>query len=817
MWPNLNFQHKPENNFLSLVKEQQKVFRLVDKMTLLDVLDDHKTITTKNGGLVQVIQFEGIDYSGISVDEREALFELRKKFFDNVSGDVKLNFFYLRKNIITKNNDKFSYSSEIADKISKKWSENFKDAFKTEIYLTVKINIPRNIIKAKDLVLKDFNQERIYFFVDKLNSFVSTICKNLAPYHPRVLAHSKIKKSELTNFWSYLINGKDIANSNESVNVGDCVALSDLIFDKEKRVFTLEGESYKRYGRILGVKVYPDGTHEDLLKHLLKTRHRFVVLQQLQPLEQEYNKFMVGRKIKHAQSLMTLGFMRSRLEDLEDAGEALEANKLNFINHNLQILVYADDLDSLEIAVRDVKAALNFGGVTAIAEGSALESSFWSMFPDYEGFNGRKAKITSENISDFITLGSSHEGLNKCSFGESSVALFKTTSHSNYSFTFHNSSEENSLGHTLVIGGSGRGKTTLITFLLMNCLKFQNFKLLAFDSYQGTKIPFTSFGGKYVTVGQEKTLQLNPMLLPNSYSSQTFLEKWIAGLCGGAATHEQKIIAEVVRQNFELDKKDRSLTAVRALAREAEAGVDGKNLAERIEKWLPSEEDNSTSFYNYGMLFNAKTDSLDFSAPIVGFDMASALNDNELLGAISSYIFHCFNQTISNNPSPHVLFIDEMVQYLNNPIFAPYITKGVREIRKRNGVLIGAVQEASAITESPAGKIFINNAATYILFPDPTANPEDYLSSSEDDKSSKVGLGLTDAEFMWIKTSNPEREVMIKRRGGESIILNIDLSCLGPYLKLFSSNIKDIRQFELAIQENKENYVDEYLKRVTIN
>ena len=818
MLPRLSLKKHWQNDLLKQVKQHKAALKIADRMTLLDILDDNKTIITKNGQLVQLIQFEGVDYSGISHEEKEALFILRRRFFAALSNEVKLSFYYLRKNITSKSDQSLKFSNKYAEIISKKWQENFDDTYKTEIYLAVKIPIPKNLIHNNQLTyLTRRNYQNLIYYSEKLDSFTASICKSLNNYSPKIVTHNKYKSSDLTNFWSYLVNGKEINIGNESINIGDIIASSDIEFNKEKRLITFHGDNYKKYGKILGIKFYPENTNEDIFKYLLRLKHQFTIIQNILPIDREYNKFQISRKIKHAESLVNIGFMHSRLQDLEEAGEALESGKVNFINHSLQILVLADSEKDLETSSREIEAALNHGGITTISEGMALEIAFWSLFPDYENISGRKVKITSENLADFITLGSSHEGLNKCSFGSEAVSLFKTVSHSNYSFTFHGSPEDNALGHTIVIGGSGSGKTTLVSFLLMNCLKYSNFKLLAFDSYQGLKIPLSSFGGNYTTIGQDKNLQLNPMLLKNTHSNISFLQKWIADLCGGVESHEEKIIAEAIRQNYELDKKHRSLTSIRALGKESTPNKTGRNIAERIAKWLPAEEDNSFSHYNYGMLFNSKSDSLDFKGQMVGFDMAGILNDSELLGAISSYIFHAFSAEINNNPAPHILFIDEMVQYINNPIFAPFIAKGVREIRKRNGVLIGAVQEASALTDSEIGKIIINNASTYILFPDPTANPEDYLSSSEDQRSSKVGLGLTDSEFIWIKTANPEREVMVKRRGGESIILNTDLASLGKYLNLFSSNIKDIRNFEQSLSNSLNNGIADYLESKPYN
>jgi len=82
------------------------------------------------------------------------------------------------------------------------------------------------------------------------------------------------------------------------------------------------------------------------------------------------------------------------------------------------------------------------------------------------------------------------------------------------------------------------------------------------------------------------------------------------------------------------------------------------------------------------------------------------------------------------------------------------------------------------------GQEFLQSFQTYILFKDSQASPENYLG-----REGRAGVGLNENEFNWIKShSSNKREVMIKRKSGESVILDIDLSDLGSALNLLRSD-----------------------------
>ena len=247
----------------------------------------------------------------------------------------------------------------------------------------------------------------------------------------------------------------------------------------------------------------------------------------------------------------------------------------------------------------------------------------------------------------------------------------------------------------------------------------------------------------------------------------------------------------------------RSLSIVRALSLRS-------NLASRLDRWLPSLEDPMKSDHVYGMLFNAKKNSLNFDKQIVSFDMNAMLSNKDVLGSLSSFIFHSFKNYIWNNPSPHALFIDEMGRYIDNRHFQAQIKYAFQEIRKKNGIVIGAVQQPTSVIESEIGSSIISNTATFLIFPNPSANPSEYMQTGEN----KVNLGLNDSEFDWVLNSSPEdRNVMLKREGGKSVILDIDLSGLGSLLGLFSSSNEDVALVDKIMAKKGRGFVEEYLEK----
>jgi type IV secretory pathway VirB4 component len=170
-----------------------------------------------------------------------------------------------------------------------------------------------------------------------------------------------------------------------------------------------------------------------------------------------------------------------------------------------------------------------------------------------------------------------------------------------------------------------------------------------------------------------------------------------------------------------------------------------------------------------------------------------------------TYIMHRIRQVVRAQALPHLIFIDETAPMLEDPVFRGYVAQLFREHRKLRGSINVCFQDAGALLKSEIAETILNNCPTLILFPNANAQPEDYAP-----------LRLTSEQWSFVKgTSNLaahlKRGVLIKR-GNEAVFLDVDLSGLGPLLKLYKSGNEPIAlMHQLQQQWGMEQWVGHYL------
>jgi type IV secretory pathway VirB4 component len=316
-------------------------------------------------------------------------------------------------------------------------------------------------------------------------------------------------------------------------------------------------------------------------------------------------------------------------------------------------------------------------------------------------------------------------------------------------------------------------------------MKYRNFKVLAYDRLRGLEV-FTRFhDGSYLDFTHDP--EVCPWQLDDTAVNRAFLQNFLQTITGAASNRDQEIIGDAIRQLYDFEKHERTLVNLKDAFGRNEEG----SMREALNKWLPGGP--------FGSYFTGNRDALDFTRPLVTFDMTHLLDLPEALWPMTMYLFH--KLFLTRKGDGYMVFIDELPKYLRSKEFVPKVEVLLEEIRKTNGVFVGAVQEAGAVLEHDilASK-FRNNISTWVLFPEPLAKAEHYIDI----------LRLTDREFEWIKKPHV-RKVMVKRKGGESVILDCDLSPLGSYLNVFNSSTRATERLKTLRAEYPNDWKARYL------
>ena len=119
------------------------------------------------------------------------------------------------------------------------------------------------------------------------------------------------------------------------------------------------------------------------------------------------------------------------------------------------------------------------------------------------------------------------------------------------------------------------------------------------------------------------------------------------------------------------------------------------------------------------------------------------------------------------NGKPIVLAIDEFWQTDKNAAFREENNDHLATIRKNEGAVLLATQNARTALNSPNSHTFKQQIPTKIFFGDESASYDDLVT----------GLGLTDAEFLAVTQTLPNlRHTFLIKRPGGSVLCRFDLS-----------------------------------------
>jgi ComB4 competence protein len=786
--------HKSNKNPKRSQKINEGVRYLYNEIPFLEIIND-QTLSTSGMGLVQVIRFSGLDFASFSEGERQNLFLKRKNFFSSLSDrNVVVSFFFNRRKIRLDRKDFDKNFDTVREAITESWNLKFDHSYITEIYLVLRFQIP---IENKLFDFLDDNERRdkkFDHYVNKLTQESESIVATMQDFNPTIISVD----TGLLDFYHYLINnncGTNSAINSRKRKIDDLLSLTDIEIDEDENIITLSCDGKKRYCRVVYPKVYPmDVSNELIFDSLLSSSCEFNLINHVIPESREDSKSFATKIIEKLNSVKESQWFGGRFEDITDVKEKLDSQEISLFEYLFVIQVFADSKEELNDSVKLVQDTLSRTGIPSVTFSIGLVLGYFTAFPDFEDMlRQRRVKYTDENLADLITIANDSQGFQKSDFGDEEIVKFKTASNSTYYFNLHASSARNAESHTLIIGSTNSGKSTLASFILANCLKFDKMKILCFDSLNGLYIPVTSFGGKYVDFDSDN-LSLNPLLLQENFQNKEFLRDFIKILANGAKNKtEEDQISSFVRNNFKIDPDSRNLSSIVQISPKSE--VD--SLANRIEKFFPD--------HDLGKYFNGKKNLLSFENNFLGFNMTQLIQDSnksEILTPLFYFITHSFAEYIRNNPSPHIVFIDEVGSYIKSDHFANFIEKACQEWRKKKGTIILAVQNPSQILDHPNGKKIITNISNYIIFPDPNASSEYYQRD----------LNLNDQEFAWVKNSNIyDRNILFKRKNGSSQILNIDLSYIGDYLNLFSGSSDLVREYK--DMENSEKDTNKVIEK----
>jgi len=313
------------------------------------------------------------------------------------------------------------------------------------------------------------------------------------------------------------------------------------------------------------------------------------------------------------------------------------------------------------------------------------------------------------------------------------------------------------VGHTLVLGSTGSGKSFLLNFLLISSLQYDP-RILILDLGGSYRWLTRFLGGNYLELSpQGHSLQLNPFSLPDNERSYQFLAGWVSRLLrlGGYKTtgDDPTELHDRIKDLYALTPERRTLDALtQTLPSSMWAG---------LARWHGS--GTWASFFG-----SSKTASdLPTNQNWQVIDLAGAAEHEDLCEAALFYLLERLRLEIESPQDRDrlkIMVVDEAWRFLRDPGALGYLAEAAKTWRKHNAALILATQSASDITGTEGAEVLLESLPTKLLLSNPSL-PDATAGS----------LRISTEEVELIRALIPKQELYLRRPDSAGILkLNVD-------------------------------------------
>ncbi|MGN8452893.1 VirB4 family type IV secretion/conjugal transfer ATPase [Helicobacter pylori] len=777
-------KQKVSNYFLGALP---KSYSMSEENNILGLYDEH-FLLTKNENLVGILRLEGVSYTHLSTEQLQDLFTERQMALDSLE-KVVARLVVKRRKIDYKQN--IQSDSQYLQAILNQF-EN-KEVYENQYFLVLEsTHSLQGVLEHKKKSFMHANRENFKDILSYKAHFLQETLKSLEiqlkNYAPKLL-----NSKEVLNFYAEYINGFDLPlKPLVGGYLSDSYIASSITFEKD--YFIQESFNQKTYNRLIGIKAYESERITSVaIGALLYQETPLDIIFSIEPMSVHKTLSFLKERAKFSMSNLVKN-------ELLEYQELVKTKRLSMQKFALNILIKAPSLKDLDAQTSLVLGLLFKENLVGVIETFGLKGGYFSFFPERIYLNHRLRFLTSKALACLMVFERQNLGFKANSWGNSPLSVFKNLDYSPFLFNFHNQevSHNNAKeiarvnGHTLVIGATGSGKSTLISFLMMSALKYQNMRLLAFDRMQGL-YSFTEFFKGHYHDGQ--SFSINPFCLEPNLQNLEFLQSFFLSMFDLApsrdkeALEDMNAISSAIKSLYEtLYPKDFSLL----------------DFKETLKRTSSNQLGLSLEPYLNNPLFNALNDAFNSNAFLNVINLDAITQNPKDLGLLAYYLFYKILEESRKNDSGFLVFLDEFKSYVENDLLNTKINALITQARKANGVVVLALQDIYQLSGVKNAHSFLSNMGTLILYPQKNAR--------ELKHNFNVPLSETEISFLE-NTPLYARQVLVKNLGnGSSNMIDVSLEGLGRYLKIFNSDSSHVNKVKALQKDYPTEWREKLLK-----
>jgi type IV secretion system protein VirB4 len=439
----------------------------------------------------------------------------------------------------------------------------------------------------------------------------------------------------------------------------------------------------------------------------------------------------------------------------EDAARAAAENAggaVRFCFSTQVGIVMEPDGSRADFVAGEILKVLNDAGFPGRIETvNALEAYLGSL-PGHGYPNLRRPLLSTRNIADLLPVTSVWPGLatNPSPFfpPHSPPLLWAATAGST---PFRVNLHDSDVGHTLVLGKTGSGKSVLLALLAAQFRRYPGAQVFAFDvGYSMWALAEASGARHYdLAAGRVDVLCFQPLARIDDAGERAWAAEWLETVFGlQGVTVTPPLRARIDRALELVARNDRPHRTLIELA----VQLQDETLSTAVRHY--------TVAGNYGQLLDATSDALaDGQFQVFEMKHLLALDDRVALPVLL-YLFRRIEQRLDGSPT--LIAIDEAWMALMHSLFGARVNQWLLQLRKQNAAVVLATQSPAQLAQLAHRHTIIDSCVTKIYLPNPDAATPAQAPLYRD-------LGLNEREIAIIAHAAPKRHYYLKSPRGSRL------------------------------------------------
>jgi type IV secretion system protein VirB4 len=389
---------------------------------------------------------------------------------------------------------------------------------------------------------------------------------------------------------------------------------------------------------------------------------------------------------------------------------------------------------------------------TCIAETVNAVEAWLGSLPGHVYANVRQPPVSTLNLAHMMPLSAVWAGPDRNEHLDGPPLLFaKTEGATPFRLSLH----VGDVGHTLVVGPTGAGKSVLLALLALQFRRYPRARVFAFafDFGGSIRAAALAMGGDWHDLGGALSddalapVALQPLAAIDDAGERAWAAQWVAAILareGVTVTPEAKEhLWSALGSLASAPVAERTLTGLSVL-------LQSSTLKQALQPYCVGGP--------WGRLLDAEAEHL-------GETSVQAFETEGLIGtgaapAVLAYLFHRVEGRLDGSPT--LLIVDEGWLALDDPTFGAQLREWLKTLRKKNASVVFATQSLADIETSAIAAAIVESCPTRLFLPNERAIEPQITSIYR-------RFGLNDRQIDILARATPKRDYYCQSRRGNRL------------------------------------------------